>query len=64
MAFEAQTIPLDNYPNTPLDNFPDALQRVPLADIGLDGLVDPMVGNIQATPFVEQDRSANPWKKV
>lgn len=64
MAFEAQTIPLDQYPNTPLDNFPDALQRVPLADIGLDGLVDPMVSGIEASPFVEQDRSANPWKKV
>lgn len=64
MAFEAQTIPLDQYPATPLDNFPDALQRVPLADIGLDGLVDAMVGNIADSPFVEQDRSANPWKKV
>jgi len=59
-----QTIPLDSFPSTPLDHFPDSLQRVRLADIGLDGITDPMVTSVQASPFAEQDRSTNPWAVV
>lgn len=61
---ERQTIPLDQYPQTPLDEFPDALQRQPLSEIGLDGITDPMVSGITATPFAEHDREDSTWERV
>lgn len=61
---DTQTIALDQYPATPLDQFPDALQRQPLAEIGLDGITDAMVSSINLEPFTEHDRASSPWTTV
>ena len=61
---EEQTIALDQYPSTPLDQFPDALQRRPLSEIGLDGITDAMVSSIDTEPFQEHDRTSSPWTTV
>ena len=59
-----QTVALDAYPDLPLDQFPDALQRIPLANSGLDGISDVMQGELRVATYTEQDRSAGVWTRV
>lgn len=59
-----QTISLDSYPDTPLDQFPDALQRVRLSEVGLDGITDVMSTDLQTGIYTVQDRADANWTKV
>lgn len=59
-----QTTALDQFPDLALDDFPLSLQRVPLSEIGMDGLTDPMISNLAPSPFTEQTRAPNPWVKL
>lgn len=61
---DKQTVPLDQIADIPLDQWPEAMQRVPLADIGLDGITDAMLPDLDATPFSDQTRTAGIWTKV
>ena len=60
----AQTIPLDQLADVPLEQFPEALQRVALSDVGLDGLSDVMTLDLKVDPFTEQDRADGIWSKI
>lgn len=59
-----QTIALDDMPEVALDSFPDTLQRVALGDVGLDGITDMMVVDLDADPFDDQTRGSGVWSKV
>ena len=52
-----QTVPLDAYPDTPLDQFPDVLHRQVVAEVGLDGLNDAMELEIDGVAFADQSRA-------
>ncbi len=64
LSDDEQTISLDALPELPLDQFPDALQRVSFAKVGLDGLTDAMTRDLQPDPFVAQSRDDGIWRKL
>lgn len=59
-----QTIALDAYPDLPLDEFPDAMLRIPLAKVGLDGIDDNMQRALAVEVYTEQDRADGVWTRV
>jgi ABC-type thiamine transport system ATPase subunit len=59
-----QTIALDAYPDLPLDEFPDAMLRIPLAKVGLDGIDDNMQRTLVGEAYTEQDRADGVWTRV
>lgn len=59
-----QTVALDAYIDLPLDQFPDALQRIPLAKVGLDGISDVMQGELRVATYTEQARASGVWTRV
>ena len=61
---DAQTIPLDQLADVPLDQFPEALQRVALSDVGLDGRRAGRPLALKVDPFTEQDRGDGIWSKI
>jgi len=59
-----QTIALDAYPDLPLDEFPDAMLRIPLSKVGLDGINDNMQRTLAVEVYTEQDRTNSVWTRV
>lgn len=59
-----QTIALDAYPDLPLDEFPEAMLRIPLAKVGLDGIDDNMQRTLAVEVYTEQDRTDGVWTRV
>jgi hypothetical protein len=59
-----QTIALDAYPDLPLDEFPDAMLRIPLSKVGLDGINDNMQRTLAVEVYTEQDRNNSVWTRV
>jgi len=52
-----QTVALDSYPDTPLDQFPDILNRQVIAEVGLDGINDAMELEFEGPSFSPAPRT-------